>query len=290
MPTIILCEENSLACYISGLPLSISFLRSSRMMMRRLFMASLAAVVAPVAWSFHPPLPHASSRGRPPLFFYKNRQAEAEPTYPESKPATYELLNQGLSFDFGPTGLVRPLLKQTQLETRKLQVAYDANKHGWDAQSFHRKVDGKGAAVVLAKVGGIGGVGGAWIGGYNPRGWASLGGSRPSIASFLFYKTTLAWQKIRVKGGGGMACGKDEYNTGIYFGADALTIPLAKPDVRQVNSRLGMFFDYGPNDKTTVLPRPGGNPKLSELYILTGVYAKGEGIPNSGGVTDLGLY
>jgi hypothetical protein len=191
----------------------------------------------------------------------------------------------GFNFEFGDAAFVRPLLKQTQLEKRKLQVAYDANRHGYDARVFHSKVDGKGASVVLAKSRG------QWFGGYNPRGWASLGGSRPSVAAFLFYrKFPFGWQKLRVTGRGGNACSKDEYDQGIYFGADGLIIPLNGADPRSVASRLGMFFEPTPNGRYTLLPRGGGEFRLEELKVLTGVYAPGEGIPNSGGVTDLGLY
>jgi len=204
--------------------------------------------------------------------------------YPEKYPATYDLQG-GLPFEFGDAAFVRPLLKQTQLEKRKLQVVYDAKKHGFDAKAFHAKVDGKGAAVVLAKSRG------QWFGGYNPRGWASLGGSRPSVASFVFYKKfPFGWQKLRTNGGGGMACSRDEFDQGIYFGADSLVMPLNGVDPRSVASRLGMYFEGGPEDRSTLLPRGGGNYKLDELKVLTGIYAKGEDIPNSGGVLDLGLY
>lgn len=186
--------------------------------------------------------------------------------------------------EFGLTGFVRPLLKQTQLENRKLQVVYDANKHGYNGRAFHEKVDGKGASVVLAKVSG------KWIGGYNPRGWASLGGSRPSVAAFVFQKTLLGWEKMRVKGRGGMACGRDEYNTGIFFGAEALCAPLDGSDPRGIYSRLGSYYDPSAGGKYTLLPRAGEQLRMSELYVISGVYKAGEIIPNSGGVTDLGLY
>ena len=136
------------------------------------------------------------------LFGSTKPPAVEDRTYPESKPATYDLLPGG-PFAFSPEDIVKPLLKQTQLEKRKLKVIYNAKKHGWDGRKFHQKVDGKGASVVLAKVRG------QWIGGYNPRGWASLGGSRPSIAAFLFYQKIPfgGWQKLRVTRTGGMACG-----------------------------------------------------------------------------------
>mmetsp|Transcript_5804 Transcript_5804/g.8652 ORF Transcript_5804/g.8652 Transcript_5804/m.8652 type:complete len:273 (-) Transcript_5804:140-958(-) len=204
---------------------------------------------------------------------------------PEGKPATYDLLPS--EFGFGPEKIVRPLLKQTQLETRKLQVVYDAKKDGWDGRAFHSKVDGKGASVVLAKVRG------QWIGGYNPRGWASLGGARSSVASFLFYgKLFGGWQKLRVSRSGSMACGRDEYDSGIYFGSDALVIPLnsQRGRPRVVTSRLGYFFETGPEDRSTLLPIKGADAVVDELYVISGVYKKGEDIPNSGGVSELGFY
>ena len=217
----------------------------------------------------------------------KKVEEEEERTYPESKAATYELLKSSpVGMEFGNVGMVRQLLKQTQLEKRKLKVIYDAKKHGWDAKKFHQMVDGKGSSVVLCKVRG------RWIGGYNPRGWASLGGSRPSIAAFLFYqKFPFGWQKLRSKGNGGLAISRDEFDQGIYFGADSLIIPLSTMgDSRNVASRLGAYFESGPENKSTLLPIPGANARCEELQVIAGVYAPGEDIPNSGGVTDLGLY
>lgn len=216
------------------------------------------------------------------IFGNKKSAVEEDTSPPEGKPATYDLRPGG--FGFAPETIVLPLLKQTQLQNRKLKVIYNAKKDGWDARLFHQKVDGKGASVVLAKVRG------QWIGGYNPRGWASLGGSRPSAASFLFYQKLFGWQKLRVARTGGMACGKDEYDTGIYFGSDALVIPLMGRTPRSVASRLGYFFESGPDNKSTLLPVKGANLNVDELYIISGVYKPGEDIPNSGGVTDMGLY
>lgn len=217
-------------------------------------------------------------------FGRQSSAAAEERTYPEAKPATRELL-QGNLFELGDAGFVRPLLKQTQLETRKLQVVYDANKDGYNPRVFHQKVDGKGAAVVLAKAGV------QWFGGYNPRGWASLGGSRPSVASFLFYKTLMGWQKLRVLNRGGNACSQDLMDTGIYFGADGLIMPLNGNDPRSVASSLGSYFECGPGKgRSTLLPVAGKQVRLQELKVLVGVYAPGEDIPNSAGVTDLGFY
>lgn len=208
-------------------------------------------------------------------------------TYPEANPATYDLLSSN-PFDITTEGFVRPLLKQTQLENRKLKVAYDANRDGYDARIFHQKVDGKGAAIVLCKAGN------SYFGGYNPRGWASLAGARSSKAAFLFYKSgpfsSGPWKKLRALNRGGNSISVDLQDQGIYFGADGLVIPLRKGS-RDVASRLGGFYERG-NDppRNTILPSAGRNTQLQELKVLVGVYAPGEDIPNSAGVSELGFY
>eukprot|EP00527_Entomoneis_sp_CCMP2396_P008636 CAMPEP_0198154192 /NCGR_PEP_ID=MMETSP1443-20131203/67684_1 /TAXON_ID=186043 /ORGANISM="Entomoneis sp., Strain CCMP2396" /LENGTH=220 /DNA_ID=CAMNT_0043820819 /DNA_START=32 /DNA_END=694 /DNA_ORIENTATION=+ len=210
-----------------------------------------------------------------------------ERTYPEATWATYELSNIAFPMEFGDAAFVRPLMKQTQLEYRRLQVAYDANKDGYNPKIFHQKMDGKGASVVLAKANG------QWFGGYNPRGWASLGGSRPSRAAFLFYQKNgfgRNWQKLRAVGGGGMSCGNDLFDGGIYLGAEALVMPLDGGKPKSVRSRLGTYFEVGPEGRSTLLPRAAVDTNLQELKVLVGVYEEGEDIPNSGGVLDLGLY
>jgi len=213
----------------------------------------------------------------------KLTREELENSYPEAKPATYSLMPG--EFGLGPEAIVRPLLKQTQLQNRKLKVVYDAKKHGWSARAFHSRVDGKGASVVLAKCRG------QWIGGYNPRGWASLGGVRSSVASFLFYqKFPFGWQKLRVSRTGSMACGKDEFDAGIYFGADSLVIPLTGQRPKSIVSRLGYYFEAVPNSKTTLLPVKGADSTINELYVISGVYGRDEIIPNAGGVSELGYF
>jgi len=104
--------------------------------------------------------------------------------YPEQYPAAYELSDVTVPQDTRVPGAaaVRPLLKETQLESRPLRLAYDASRHGFAAAPFHRAVDGAGAAVVLCVT-----ESGVTCGGYNPKGWAGLGGARPSVVSFLFH-------------------------------------------------------------------------------------------------------
>ena len=116
-------------------------------------------------------------------------------------------------------------------------------------------------------------------------------GGRSSVASFLFYqKFPFSWQKLRVQRTGGMACGRDEFDAGVYFGADGLVIPLNGDRPRLVTSRLGFFFECGPENRSTLLPTKGADAQADELYVVSGVYAKGEIIPNSGGVSELGFY
>lgn len=97
--------------------------------------------------------------------------------------------------------LVRGALRGTLLDGRRLRVAYSANRDGWSAAAFHRAVDGRGPAVVLART-----TSGALVGGYNPKGWASLGGARPSLDAFLFtWPGGLAAQTAGVLGALGAA-------------------------------------------------------------------------------------
>ena len=51
------------------------------------------------------------------------------------------------------------------MESRGLQLTYDANRDGWDNISFHNAVDKKGGAVVLLET-----RMGVVCGGYNPKG------------------------------------------------------------------------------------------------------------------------
>ena len=84
--------------------------------------------------------------------------------------------------DSADVAVFRPLLAQTQLEAKPLRLAYDATRHGWAAATLHRGVNTFGACVVVART-----VGGAVVGGYNPKGWIGLGEEdRPSMAAFLF--------------------------------------------------------------------------------------------------------
>jgi hypothetical protein len=70
---------------------------------------------------------------------YSNKRLPAKMGYPKDKPAMYDPLPGG--FGFVPKTIVKPLLKQTQLQGYRLQVAYNTKKDGWDARTFHRRVN-----------------------------------------------------------------------------------------------------------------------------------------------------
>ena len=234
----------------------------------------------------------------------ENNDSQRRTDFPEQYPATYELNNIAMKSDIREAVIVRPLLKQTMLESRPLQKVFDAELHGWDPRSFHERVDGKGAAVVIAtyqddsetKLPRV-------VGGYNPKGWSSNGGARPSVAAFLFYekhndistsppsststKSTPTIQKLQKCGGGGLACANDDPNSGISFGPDALVIPLQKQRPYFASSKLGPYFEKGPQNLSSLFENSGGGIHLESLKVLTGVYDDNEEIPYSGAVMDM---
>lgn len=218
-------------------------------------------------------------------FFEPQKASSREIQYPEQYPATYELNDVEVEEDkrLAQAKLVRPLLKNTQLQSRPLRLVYDSQKNGWTPVAFHRAVDGKGAAIVLATT-----AEGRICGGYNPKGFASLGGARPSVAAFLFYERDGAsgkFQKLRKVGGGGLACARDDPNFGISFGPDALVIGLQPGRERIAQSKLGPYYERGPQDLPSLFG--GGVAKLTKLKVLVGCYNEGEDIPYSGGVLDM---
>eukprot|EP00531_Pseudo-nitzschia_arenysensis_P005285 CAMPEP_0116123382 /NCGR_PEP_ID=MMETSP0329-20121206/4720_1 /TAXON_ID=697910 /ORGANISM="Pseudo-nitzschia arenysensis, Strain B593" /LENGTH=270 /DNA_ID=CAMNT_0003617297 /DNA_START=33 /DNA_END=845 /DNA_ORIENTATION=- len=213
----------------------------------------------------------------------KSSSQSRQVQYPEQYPATYELSEENLPEDakISEALLVRPLLKNTQLQSRPLQLVYDANKDGWNPDVFHNAVDGKGASVVL-----ITDKEGKLYGGYNPKGHASLGGARPSVAAFLFYQRGSGqFQKLQKVGGGGLACARDDPGYGISFGPDGLVIGLQAGREKLAASKLGPYFERGPEDLPSLFA--SGAVELSELKILVGCYDETEEIPYSGGVLDM---
>jgi hypothetical protein len=222
-----------------------------------------------------------------------NDDSQRRKDYPEQYPATYELNDVSLESDtqLKEAEIVRPLLKQTMLERRPLQKVYDAEEDGWDPRTFHDKVDGKGAAVVIASYEdkNSGSTIKKIVGGYNPKGWSSNGGARPSVAAFLFYEKDQprSFQKLQKCGGGGLACANDDPNSGISFGPDALVVPLQPQRPHFSSSKLGPYFERGPQNLSSLFESNGGGAQLVSLKVLTGVYEDGEEIPYSGAVMDM---
>ena len=86
--------------------------------------------------------------------------------FPEQYPATLDEWAEPVEGDDAEMALLRPLLKNTNLETRKLKLTYDGNRDGFDPITFHSKVDKLGGAIVLCTT-----RMGIKCGGYNPKGW-----------------------------------------------------------------------------------------------------------------------
>lgn len=185
--------------------------------------------------------------------------------------------------------LVRPLLKDTQLETRALQVVYDANIDGWNPSAFHQGVDTKGAAVIVARVKHTTGRQQRIVGGYNPKGFCSYGRARPSIAAFLFYEKEEEggqFQKLRKLRDGKLSCARDDADFGISFGTNDFVIGLQDGQERLATSQLGEYYECGPENLKSVLGQDESSVELEDLKVLVGVYKDGEVIPYSGEVLD----
>jgi len=183
--------------------------------------------------------------------------------WPDQWPPSMELAAP-LEGDEGEVRLLRPLLKQTGLERLPLAVAFDTEVDGWSNDVFHSKLDGQGAAVLIAKT-----AAGAVFGGYNPKGWLGYGDQRDAISAFLFCwpdgDLTAPALKLPKVGGGGMAI-LDDPGQGPKWGPDGLTINL---NGRVAKSRLGSYYARLPDGGRSVL-----GPNVSEVvevrvYVAT---------------------
>lgn len=198
-------------------------------------------------------------------------------------------------------------LAQTQLERVPLRLAYDASQHGWSARAFHTRVDSFGPAVVVART-----ESGCVCGGYNPRGWISLGEDRDSIAAFLFTwqarpahlllirsrrrrepaggaaffharpegDTSLRPIKLPKAGGPSLAVVQDNASTGPLFGPEGLHIPLQAPEPRAAKSRLGSYYERMPGGGRSLFPEGASRRGGSSTTVLTDLWvfvAEGDG-------------
>lgn len=218
------------------------------------------------------------------IFFGKK---EAEPMgmkrfgqerFPEQYPATLDEWADPVEGDDKEMALLRPLLKNTNMEFRNLRLTYDANRDGWDPEIFHSKVDKQGGAIVFCTT-----RAGIQCGGYNPKGWVGYGEARGSIAAFLYIlggkyaKAGAPAIKLRKVGGPGLAQ-MDLPESGPSFSPDALVIPLGKENGRVARSKLGSYYERLP-DGTSSLFGKDSSVQLRDLKVYHGVYAEGEYVP-----------
>ena len=78
--------------------------------------------------------------------------------WPDQWPANCEEFLEPMSDidDTRELRLVRRVLKQTQMESKRLGIAYDAETHGWSGSSFHTQLDGQGCGLLIAETTGRG--------------------------------------------------------------------------------------------------------------------------------------
>lgn len=193
--------------------------------------------------------------------------------FPEQYPATVDEWADPVAGDTSEVAALRPLLKNTNLESRSLRLTYDANQQGWSAEAFHSAVDRQGGALVVCKT-----RLGIVAGGYNPKGWVGYGEARGSIAAFLFRKNLDgSYVKLRKVGGAGLAQ-LDNPESGPSFGADSLVIPFARDNPKLARSKLGSYYERFA-DGTNSLFGKDASVQLTELRVFHGVYAEGEYVP-----------
>jgi hypothetical protein len=197
--------------------------------------------------------------------------------FPEQYPATVTEWAEPLPGDDKDVARLRPLLKNTNLETRPLRLAFSANAHGWRPDAFHAKVDRNGPSLVVCTT-----TNGQVVGGYNPKGWVSYGEARGSVAAFLFALNSKSagsgWTKLRKVGGPSLAQ-LDYPESGPSFGADSLVIPLAAANPKLARSKLGSYYERFADGTSTLFSNNQASAQLKDLKVYQGVYAPGEFIP-----------
>jgi len=198
--------------------------------------------------------------------------------FPEQYPAVKDEWAAPVDSDDAEMKIIRPFLKNTNLEERGLKLSYDANRDGWDPITFHQKCDKLGGAVVRCET-----RLGIVCGGYNPKGWVGYGEARGTIAAFLFVvggKFAAAGApgtKLQKVGGPSLAQ-IDNPENGPSFGADSLVIPLAAENPKLARSKLGSYYERFEDGTNSLFGKDAG-VQLKSLKIYHGVYEEGEYIP-----------
>lgn len=202
---------------------------------------------------------------------------------PDTYPATKTEFANPVAGDDTEMALIRPLMKNTNLEYLDFKLVYDAQRDGWTADAFHNGVNFMGPCVVICKT-----VSGAVSGGYAPKGYAGYGEYRGSIAAFLFTwpdgDTSKPAVKLQKIGGAGLAT-IDEPETGPRFGADGLVMMMNPGAERIVTSKLGPYYETMPDGSRSVLgSRKPSFDEMRELRVYAGCWPEGERIPFNGAI------
>jgi len=69
--------------------------------------------------------------------------------FPEQYPAVLDEWAEPVTTDDKDMEILRPMLKNTNLEFRGLKLTYSSNRDGWNPNSFHNKVDKLGGGIVV---------------------------------------------------------------------------------------------------------------------------------------------
>jgi TLD len=136
------------------------------------------------------------------------------------------------------------LVDSTSLEGKKLACVYKASRDGWNALDFHRCVDEKGSALVVAFS-----RSGKLFGGFNPAGWRSTDDYYNSNTAFLWYPKNGGGSVVKCPiNTGGNAAIFDYATGGPCFGASDLLIGepraavmggFAGPDSEDISTSAG---------------------------------------------------
>jgi len=124
------------------------------------------------------------------LFFGKKEESPmglkrfGREKFPEQYPAVVDEWADPVATDDSDMKLLRPLLKNTNLEFRGLKLTYSANYDGWSNIAFHKKVDKLGGGLVVCTT-----TDGLVCGGYNPKaGSVMVRREDQSQRSYLFIR------------------------------------------------------------------------------------------------------
>ena len=213
-------------------------------------------------------------------FFFGKKEAEplglkrfGRERFPEQYPATTTEWADPVASDDKEMAMLRPLLKNTNLEERGLKCVFNANRNGWNPDKFHACVDKKGPSLVVCTT-----TDGLVCGGYNPKGWVSYGEARGSIAAFLYrFNSDGTITKLRKVGGASLAQ-MDMPESGPMFGADSLIIPLSKENSKMARSKLGSYYERFADGNNSLF-RDSSAVQLKDLKVYQGVYGPDEYIP-----------